>query len=416
MVTIGIDFGTTNSAVAVFRPDTGEVLTTEYEPTVIFFEESNDQIYHVGRTAIQKYVASGLKGRFIRSIKSILHSETFKSTYIYGKKYKAEDLVALVLKHLAGRAEELLGFRPERVIIGRPARFSPHPRKDALAESRLLKAAQLVGFKDIHFQLEPIAAAYSYEHGIQRDELVFVGDFGGGTADFTLMRLGPERAVASTDRMNDILGSSGVRVGGDDFDAEIAWGKVIKELGYGLEYDANGLGKWLPMPSHFYLQFCRWENHFLLMGPTSIREIEKYYDLTKESPKLGNLLRILKENMGYALFRKVEEGKIELSKSDLAEIDFDQSGIVIRESLTIGEFERFIGKQMGKLSETVDELLQETGVNASEIDAVFLTGGTSLVRPVRQLMASKFSLGKIREEDAFTSVSKGLALYSKFLN
>ncbi|MEM7038895.1 MAG: Hsp70 family protein, partial [Bacteroidota bacterium] len=238
MNAVGIDFGTTNSAVAVYQSATGKVFTSDYEPTVIFFEESNQQVYHIGKAAIQRYVESGLKGRFIRSIKSVLHSKTFEFTYIYGRKYYAEDLVALILSHLAEKAEQILGERPQKVVLGRPAKFSPDPERDALAQKRLAGAAEKAGFSEVSFQLEPIAAAFSYESSISENELVFVGDFGGGTSDFTLMQLGPNRA--QNNRMEDIAGASGVRVGGDDFDAEIAWGKVVRNLGYGLTYDSTG--------------------------------------------------------------------------------------------------------------------------------------------------------------------------------
>ena len=273
--TVGIDFGTTNSAVAVYFPDNGMVMSGDYEPTVIYFEESRDQIFHVGKEALRRYVAMGLKGRFIRSIKSVLHHKSFRSTMIYGRKYLAEDLVALYLSHLVDTAEKITGVRPEKVVMGRPAAFSPDPKADALAENRLLKAAQLAGFKEVSFQLEPIAAAFSYESKIQKNELVFVGDFGGGTSDFTLMRLGPDKGNAN--RRQDIVGSAGVRVGGDDFDAELAWGKVVRKLGYGLEYDSTGRGKFLPVPPHHYREFCRWENHFRLNTTSTIIELEKYF-------------------------------------------------------------------------------------------------------------------------------------------
>ncbi len=246
MHVVGIDFGTTNSAVAVYFPETDQVVVGEYEPTVIFFEESNQPIYHIGQQAVRKYVESGMQGRFIRSIKSVLHRKSFKQTYINGKRYYAEDLVGLYLDFLAEKAARIIGERPTKVVLGRPARFSPDPEADELAQTRLLKAAEIAGFTDITFQMEPIAAAFSYEHQITQPELVFVGDFGGGTADFTLMQLGPDRD--DRDRLEDIVGTNGVRVGGDDFDAELAWGKVVQHLGLGLQYDSTGRGKLLPIP------------------------------------------------------------------------------------------------------------------------------------------------------------------------
>lgn len=433
MNSIGIDFGTTNSAVSVHRTETDEIISGEYEPTLLYFEESNKQIYHIGTRAIEKYLENGLRGRFIRSIKSILHFDNFHSTRIYGKKYTAEELVALILGHFMDQGKDILGGTPERVVLGRPARFSPDPKKDALAQERLRKAAEIAGFKQIDFQLEPIAAAYTYERSITKEELVLVGDFGGGTADFTLMRLGGERkgraGFASkskrrevgriegseysgrpTDRSQDILGATGVRVGGDDFDGEIAWGKIVKHLGCGLEYDSNGRGKMLPLPIRFYRKFIRWENHFLLNSPNNIIELEKYYRWTRESKLIADFLNVIQNNLGYSLFRSIENGKIGLTEQDLVTIRFHERGVDIEEELALKEFEGFIQKYIDQLDETINGLLEEVGISGDEVDSVFLTGGSSLVRAIRGLMERKFGSEKIRDHNAFTSVAEGLAL------
>lgn len=409
MNSIGIDFGTTNSAVSVFNQKTNKILSGDYEPTLLYFEETNKQIYHVGSKAIDRYLESGLRGRFIRSIKSILHIDSFHSTRIYGKKYHAEDLVALILGYFADQGRMILGEEPERLVLGRPAKFSQDPKKDALAQERLRKAAEIVGFKEIDFQLEPIAAAFTYERSIEKEEVVLVGDFGGGTADFTVMKLGGD-SLNPGDRSGDILGSTGVRVGGDDFDAEIAWRKIVKHLGHGLEYDSNGRGKMLPLPIRFYRKFIRWENHFMLNSPSNIIELENYHRWTLENKLVADFITVIQKNLGYSLFRSIENGKIELTDKDIATIAFDESGVRIREELELEEFGGIIHKQIDKLDETIDGLLTEVGISGSDIDSVFLTGGSSLVRAVRGLMEQKFGPEKIRDHNAFTSVAEGLAL------
>lgn len=411
---LGIDFGTTNSAVAVWKEGTGQVLAGDYEPTLLYFEDTNDPVYHIGHPALEKFIESGLKGRFIRSIKSILHLSTFKYTSISGNRYSAEDLVALILVHLKKKAEAMAGQTFERVTLGRPARFSPHPEKDALAQDRLLKAARNAGFKEVQFQLEPIAAAYLYEREARREELVLVGDLGGGTADFTLMRLGPDRWTKAN-REDDILGSAGTRVGGDDFDAEIAWHKVVHHLGMGLTYDSNQRGKILPIPPHLYRSFCRWENHFLLNSPRTLQEIEDYQFKTGGDEKFSRFRTILEENLGYSIFKSIESAKIALSREDLAEIAFawqqeNRSSIDIRESIAIDSFEEMISGHLQQLHSTMDGLLESQNIAEKDIDAVFLTGGSSLVRPVRQLFRDRFGEARIRESDAFTSVARGMAL------
>lgn len=413
MPAIGIDFGTTNSAVAALVDEGRHIRATDYEPTVLFFEEGKQGTYYVGKEAIKRYVESGLKGRFIRSIKSVLHAETFKFTHIYGKKYYAEDLVALILDFLARQAEDLLGFRPEKVVMGRPARFSPIPEKDALAQKRLAKAAEIAGFKEVEFQLEPIAAAFAYEQDIRQDELVLVGDIGGGTSDFTIMRLGQDKAFQA-DRQQDIVQATGVRVGGDDFDAEIAWTKMVRHLGYGLTYDSTGKGKMLTIPPHHYRAFCRWENHFLLNTPATLRELRTYFKWTQRNQKLGDFISVLENNLGYSLFKEIENGKIALTHQDETLINFRADEIEIDETVSLPDFSQAIHNRTDQLEKTITGLLAEANVAPDDIDAVFLTGGSSLVRPVREVFSNIFGEGKIKSNDAFTSVAKGLAVQTRY--
>ena len=413
MNTIGIDFGTTNSAVAVFLEAEQRVIASDYEGTLLYFEASDQQKFHIGQKAISNYLANGLKGRFIRSVKSILHLSSFKYTNIYGKKYLAEDLVALVLSFLKQLGTDLAGAPCDRVVLGRPARFSPDPAQDKLAQDRLLRAAKLAGFKEVILQLEPVAAAFSYEHELRSEKLVLVGDLGGGTADFTIMHLSPNRGFQAN-RMDDILGSSGVRVGGDDLDAGIAWHKVVRHLGLGLEYDSNQRGKYLPIPGHYFKRFCRWENHFLLSTPSVIQEIEKYLEWTNGNQMISDFLAILKNNWGYPLFNAIENAKKSLSDRDNATILFQKANIHISEHLSLLEFQNIIAPQMQQLTTCMDDLLENSNLQAKDIDAVFLTGGTSKVLAVRKLMEEKFGSNKIAQGDSFHSVAKGLALQGRF--
>jgi len=222
------------------------------------------------------------------------------------------------------------------------------------------------------------------------------------------MRLGPGRS--GRDRSQDIVGTAGVRVGGDDFDAEIAWGKVVRKLGYGLTYDSTGRGKILPVPPHHYRTFCRWENHFLLNTPTTLLELEKYHRWTHEAEELGNFLTVIRNNLGYPLFRSIEQAKIALSDAPRASIRFDQGGVRIADEVEAAEFEQMIAKHLERVHETVGGLLRTAEVSPSEIDSVFLTGGSSLVVPVRETMAGIFGPAKIKDDDAFTSVARGMAL------
>lgn len=250
----------------------------------------------------------------MKSLKSLLSFSLFKNTNINGVRYTAEDLVALVLEHLKQKGIQIAGSVPDRVVLGRPAHFSPDPAKDALAQSRLHKAAQKVGFPNISFQLEPIAAAYAYEHRLDKEEIVFVGDLGGGTSDFTIMRLGP-KATRSADRKKDILGTDGRRIGGDDFDAAIAWHKVVSHLGKDVLYNSDGRGKMMPIPKTFYQEFCKWERHFLLNVPAKLIDLRKYHRWAKDD-RILDFVTVIENNLGYSLFKAIEKAKIELSTRD----------------------------------------------------------------------------------------------------
>lgn len=408
MTTFGIDFGTSNSAVAVHFPETNEIVSSPYEGTLLYFEEKSPPVAHIGQKAIEGYLSNEMKGRFMKSLKSLLSFSLFNFTNIYGTKYFSEDLVALILTHLKEKGIKIAGAEPDAVVIGRPAHFSPIPEKDALAQARLLKAAQKAGFKDIRFQLEPIAAAYSYEHELQKEEIVFVGDLGGGTSDFTIMRLGP-KSTRSVDRKKDILGTDGRKIGGDDFDAAITWHKVVTHLGKDVLYNSDGRGKMMPVPKTFYNEFCKWERHFLLNTPAKLIDLRKYHRWAKDD-RIQDFVTVIENNLGFSLFKSIEQAKITLSEQDEAQISFDRMGVSFTEKITIDEFETILSPHLKKLSDCIDGLLAKADLKPGDVDAVFLTGGSSLARPVRKMFADKFSGADIKEKDTFNSVVKGLAL------
>ena len=236
-IVFGIDFGTTNSALSVYRDGTVEVIAVdgqnrdgELMRSVLYFSEDNE--IYAGQEAIRQYVSDGAAGRFMQSIKTFLPNTSFESTEIFGKRYGIDDLIAIILRKLKARGEEYVGCSVESVILGRPVVFSTDAAKDAIAEQRLEKAARKAGFKKIWFQYEPVAAALAFESTLQsgQERTVFIGDFGGGTSDFSVIRV-KGGAFERADRRSDVLSLGGVYVAGDKFDSQIMWDKVAHYFG-----------------------------------------------------------------------------------------------------------------------------------------------------------------------------------------
>ncbi|HLL85555.1 MAG TPA: Hsp70 family protein, partial [Longimicrobium sp.] len=369
--------------------------------SVLFFPEDTRDVY-VGDPAIRHYLDEA-EGRFLQSLKSFLNSPSFERTEIRRQSWKLEDLVALLLRRIREQVEKLAGGAIERVVLGRPAVFDPDPERDRLAETRLARAAQVAGFPAPTFVIEPIAAALSYEASLSHDETVLVGDFGAGTSDFTLMSLGPSRR-ADADRRKDVLGASGVRIGGDRFDAAIVEHRLLKWFGEGATYLA--LTKQVELPRWLTRKLLAWHELSVLRERSTL-EFLRNAEATSDTPEpVGNLIRLVEENLAYHLYRSVEVTKRRLSAAEEAPLSFHHGGIDIEERVTRAEFEAWTAPLREQLMASVDECLRQG--NGAMPDAVFLTGGTSRIPSVRQLFAERFGEERLREGDAFTSVASGL--------
>jgi hypothetical chaperone protein len=412
----GIDFGTSNSAVAITDEDGNskilEIDGKRTTPSLIFFPDNETGKYYIGFEAISKYLESGMKGRFIQSIKSVLPSDLFTGTNINGfGVLTSEDLVSMILKNLKEKADAISGSDTKNVVIGRPARFSDKEKLDELAEERLLIAAKKAGFTNISFQLEPIAAALYYESSLNKEELVLVADIGGGTSDFTIMKLSPDKRH-KTNRQSDILASGGVYIGGDSFNSDIMRWKLLEYFGYGSELKTLS-GKMLPFPSDLLSQICRWQDvSFIKNRETEILLNNILYESTNKKA-VTNLQTLINEDLSYLLFQEIEKAKIGLSKLEQMPIDFNKSKININEKINREEFEDLIDIRLKKINDSVEDVIKIAGVTNKSIDAVFITGGSSLIPAIREIFAKKFGEEKIVSSDSFTSVASGLALSSK---
>jgi hypothetical chaperone protein len=415
---IGLDFGTTNSAIAVADAAREATLAsfadgaTNSFRSILYFpakdrSSTTKPETKAGPEAISSYLDADTKGRLILSIKSYLASDLFTSTHINGRYYTLEDLIAIILRRLRTRVIEQFGISANSVVLGRPVRFAGADTKadETLALNRLRSAAELAGFSEVTFELEPVAAAYQYETQLDHDELVLIGDFGGGTSDFTLAQLGPSRKQTSR---NPVIGTSGVAIAGDTFDSRIMMNLVAPKLGLGSHYIS--LGKELPVPVWLYSQLSSWHRTFLLKDPRTMTVLREVKNQATEPDKVAALIQIISENLGYALYRAVESTKVELTENETAEFVFAHGRANIEDTLERWRFESWIQEDVQNIATCVKRLFSAHNVSYADIGSVFLTGGSSFVPYVRRFFARTFGGDKLKGGEELTTVAKGLAL------
>ena len=417
---IGLDFGTTNSAIAVADEGKAATLasfgvgsdTTTSFRSILYFPAKDryspgKMEVKAGPEAISSYLEADTKGRLVLSIKSYLGSPLFTSTLINGRNYTLEDLIAIILRRLRTTVIEQFGIAADSVVLGRPVRFAGAENEvdETLALNRLKSAADLAGFSEVTFELEPVAAAYQYETQLDHDELVLIGDFGGGTSDFTLAHLGPSRKRTGR---NPVLGTSGVGIAGDTFDSRIMMNLVAPKLGLGSHYVS--LGKELPVPVWLYSQLSSWHRTVFLKDPKTMSVLREVKNQASEPGKVAALIQIISENLGYDLYRAVEGTKVELTANETAGFVFAHASANIKDTLERWRFESWIQEDMQNIATCVKTLISQHNVNNSDVGSVFLTGGSSFVPYVRRFFAKTFGSHKLKGGEELTTVAKGLAL------
>lgn len=403
----GFDFGTSNTVVTLEGGDHGGRVFSE--PSVIFLPDSgfNAQERYVGKRAVEEYLASGMDGRFIQSIKSALSDPGFTHTMIHGKRYTIEEIVAMILRSFQDRIEETIGEPLQRAVFGRPVRFHASPERDALAERRLAKAAERAGFTEITFLPEPVAAAYSYRRNIQGKGTVLTGDFGGGTSDFSVLRIDGDAA--------DVLATTGVKVGGDSFDGRIMWYRLVRHFGHGSEYES--WGKYLPVPVQLFTTLCTWERIPFLKTAQYRRDLKYIRSGAKDRAAIDRLIALIDANLGFKLFQAIREAKHDLSEREEVSLRFSELIIYLDERIERIDFEGMIAEEMEKLTRATNQVLEEAGVAPEEITHVFLTGGSSMVPLIRTQFRRTFSEAEFTADSRrFDTVSAGLALHARTLN
>ena len=424
-IAVGLDFGTTNSAVGWVGPDgtpvlarfplPGEGAATSTFRSVLYFDRGEEGEAALraaaGPEAIARYLASEERGgRLIQSLKSFLASRLFASTSILGISFRLEELAAHILRPLREAASEALGAPVVRAVVGRPVRFvhAEGPEDEALALTRLGAALRNAGFRDVVFEYEPVGAAWHYERGLTQDELILIADFGGGTSDFSLLRVGPGVRSAG-DRARALLGNDGVPLAGDAFDGRLVRHLVAPLLGRGAEFRSL-FGRVLPIPSWIYAHLERWHHLSFLRSPKTLQLLLDLRREALEPERIEALLHLVEHDLGFLLFRAVERAKRELSERDATRFVFEHEELRIDRPVTRAEFEGWIADELAAVAGCVDGLLRRTRVPAAAVERVFLTGGSSLVPAVRRIFARRFGEEKLRSGGELTSVASGLAL------
>ena len=407
----GIDFGTSNSTVGWLRPGQDSLLPLEDGkitlPSVIFFNtEERRPVY--GRLALHEYL-EGYEGRLMRSLKSLLGSKLLKSeTTVLGSALPFKDLLGFFIGELKKRAESQAERAFEEVVLGRPVFFvDDDPAADQEAQNTLVAVAHKLGFKEVSFQYEPIAAAFDYESSLEREELVLIVDIGGGTSDFSLVRLAPERHHLA-ERQGDHLATGGVHIGGTDFDKQLSLAGVMPLFGYGSRMKSDAF-----MPTSYHLNLATWHTiNALYAQKTQLALQNMRYDIV-DATGIDRLFGLIEQRAGHWLAMQVEESKIALSEQHTRPIDLSRVEPGLVAELTRPLFENAIEPLLERIRASLTQLLADAGVAADQVDTLFFTGGSSGVPALRQSVAAMLPIARSVEGNTFGSIGSGLAIEAK---
>ena len=404
----GIDFGTSNSTVGWLRPGAPTLLTLEAGkptlPSAVFFN-ADEESTHFGRDALAEYL-EGYEGRLMRALKSLLGSSLMDgSTEVGGRALPFKDLLASFIGELKTRAEAQAGRSFDQAVFGRPVHFvDDNETADRRAQDTLEAIARQVGFKDVSFQFEPIGAALHYEAGLDREELVLIADIGGGTADFSLVRLSPERA-RRVDRREDLLGNAGLHVGGTDFDRALSLEAVMPLLGY------RGLMKsGAEIPSNLFFQLATWHTINFAYTRQAFADFQHIYRDAAARRELDRLARLIGQREGHWLALQVEQAKIDLSTADTTLLHLDRLEAGLAHGISREDFAQATRSLVERVAATVGGLLDQAGVAREQVDTLYFTGGASGVPQLRARIASELPQARSVEGDLFGSIGAGLAV------
>ncbi|MBJ7483187.1 Hsp70 family protein [Brevundimonas sp.] len=419
-MTLGIDFGTTNTvvaltgvdgAVAVLRFAAPDGDLTAFRSTLSFqiHEDADgvaERVVEAGPWAIDAYVEDPLDTRFIQSFKTFAASPAFTETVIDNRRYGFEDLLSSFLLRLRQRGGPAMSVLPARVIVGRPVTFAGGS-DEQLALDRYETAFARLGFTDIRYAYEPVGAAFFFARQLTKAATVLVADFGGGTSDFSIVRFEPSASGPSS----TALARAGVGVAGDAFDYRIIDQLVSPELGKGGEY--RSFEKVLPIPQRYYAAFARWDQLALLRASRDMKDIRDIARNALQPERLFRLIEVLDDNHGYALYQAVSRLKMDLSRNEVATFRFEAGTIRIETPVARSDFEGWIAPELAAIERAVDQAIAMSHLEPHQIDRIFLTGGSSFVPAVRDIFRRRFDPNRIETGGEFESIAVGLALIGR---
>jgi hypothetical chaperone protein len=397
---LGIDFGTTNSAIAVCD-DAGDVSLVPldgapYWRTLLYFEPGGK--LSAGTPAIARYLETEGAGRLVQSIKSHLTSATFRTTQILGRKWTLDDMIAAYLRQLRAAAPFDLGTR---AVVGRPVKYwgAESDDDDARAVQRTRDAFAKAGFSEVVFEYEPVGAAARYAAKLDHDELIVVADYGGGTTDFSVIRAGRGKA--------EVLATGGIGISGDAFDARVIDAVVAPALGRGTKYVTDEWGGEAAVPAWLYSHLRRWHLLSFLKEESTQRLLERVMRGARAPEKVGKLVSVVDEDLGLPLHRAVEGSKVRLSHQDADHVQLPELQLDLPVVRT--DFDAWIAEDLETIDGVLAGVLSKAGVAFADVDRVFATGGSSLVPAVRGALAARFGADKVVGGEELTSVAWGLA-------
>ncbi len=414
-VTLGIDFGTTNTVLSLATTDGATaVLSTEkdgveiagYRSILCFWQdrETGKRVVESGPWAMNAFVNAPHSTRMLQSFKTFAASRSFTDTPVFGHRFRFEDILQTFLDTIAAKLGDRLPPRGNRVVIGRPVVFAGSSPDDALAMERYEKAFRAFGFTDLHYAYEPVAAAYFYAQELKNESTVLVADFGGGTSDFSIVRF----EVGANGLTFAPLSQTGLGIAGDTFDYRIIDHAISPLLGKGGQY--RSFGKKLTVPNHYYASFARWNTLFLMNTPATIRELTELARQAVEPEPLEHFINLIENDYGYEIYRAVSDLKVRLSSEMVSDFRFKADDFEIRTEIARSDFESWIADDVHQIEQSVGQAVFRAGLQSGDIDHVFLTGGTSFVPAIRRSFEQLFPTASVSSSNQFDSIANGLAL------
>lgn len=410
---LAVDFGTSNSLAAAVGPEGVSrplaIDPSAADPTIlksVIFSQKKGE-WTTGVDAISLYYELGAEGRVFKSLKKFLPDPSFQGTQVHGAFFSLEDLLGRLLRTIRERAEKQLDRELAQVVLGHPALFAPQEDAHKKALARLEKAAQIAGFRHIEFCPEPVAAAYQFASTLSEPKTVLIADFGGGTSDFTVIRLRPEGFEAK-----DVLALGGLSVAGDAFDGCIMEHFVAPHFGskvvFRMPYGTNTLS----LPKALVRKMCS-PADLLLLGRKEylefFRSLQQWAISESDSQAIARLEMLIEERQGYHLFQCIEEGKKALSDLEASSVDYDYPGLELSLPLSRKHFEEFSGRSVNAIAACLDQTVADSGLRYDDIDLVCCTGGTAKIPAIHAALAERLGTGKLKQHEAFHAVVKGLA-------